>query len=105
MTVTDEGPDVSDRALGATHHAPRRKPGLLARLLDRWWAGRGRQVAVDPEPGFRPEREPEPEPGFRSEPEPEGEPEPAEAPAPQASALVGALESLGRAHHRPYSRA
>jgi hypothetical protein len=51
------------------------------------------------------------------EPEPESEPEPApepvaEAPSPSEpvalngeEALVAALDSLGMAHHRPYSRA
>jgi hypothetical protein len=63
---------------------------------------------VEPEPPL------EPEPAPAAEPEPEPEPElaaeqpPAEAitePPPTEAALTAALDSLGQAHHRPYSRA
>jgi hypothetical protein len=65
-------------------------------------------VAVEPEPEPEPEPvavEPEPEPVAIVEPEPE--PEPA-APALDAdgveAVLVGVLDDLGSAHHRPFSR-
>jgi hypothetical protein len=73
---------------------------------------------VDPEPVREPDPEPEPvrepEPDATREPEPE-DPEP-EAPEAQTSepetpaldptaALTAALDSLGQAHHRPFSRA
>jgi len=53
--------------------------------------------------------EPPPEPVAVDPPEPEvTEPEPEPVPPPDASgteaALTAALESLGQAHHRPYSR-
>ncbi|MBV9424949.1 MAG: hypothetical protein JOZ98_18710 [Solirubrobacterales bacterium] len=47
--------------------------------------------------------DPEPEPPI---PEPvTPEPEPADAELDAGAALAGALDSLGQAHHRPYSRA
>jgi len=63
-----------------------------------------------PEPAPEPELQAEGEVPAESEPEPERvpdpEPEPArtEKPATEA-ALTAALDSLGQAHHRPYSRA
>jgi hypothetical protein len=39
------------------------------------------------------------------EPKPESQPPPVEAPTDAAAVLAAALESLGRAHHRPFSRA
>ena len=81
------------------------------------------EPAPEPEPALEPERELEPAPELELEPEPEPEPDltpepeaspeplpvagetPAtEAPATEA-ALSAALDSLGQAHHRPYSRA
>jgi len=80
--------------------------------------------AAAPEPDPEPESEPEPSrPGFwgrmfrRRPPEPQSEPEPepvAEAPPPEplpaiqaaagAAVLASALDALGSAHHRPFSR-
>jgi hypothetical protein len=64
--------------------------------------------AISLAPGGPPARLASPEP---AEPEP-AEPEPPVAPRepigrqdPPAAALDAALDSLGRAHHRPYSRA
>jgi hypothetical protein len=51
-----------------------------------------------------PPPEPEPAPPLEPEPAPPLEPEPA-PPLSGEDALVAALDSLGRAHHRPYSRA
>ncbi len=74
-------------------------------------------VAIEPEPEPEPaaaELEPEPVAEAPAEPEPEPEPvavepEPvAVEPEPRPTgeeALVAALDSLGMAHHRPYSRA
>jgi hypothetical protein len=83
---------------------PAKRPGMFARLLA--------MLVGKPEP--------EPEIVLRAliaepEPEPVAEPEPAPAPEPEApslsvelanaeSALVAALDSLGQAHHRPFSR-
>jgi hypothetical protein len=51
-----------------------------------------------------PEGVPEPMPAASAQPEPEPEPSAAPAGATEA-ALTAALDSLGQAHHRPYSRA
>jgi hypothetical protein len=83
--VTDPVPDLPSSA-PAIAAAPSR--GLLSRL--RWpWRGRGRTPAP-------PVTEPEPAP----------EPAPLdEAGQAARAALDAALDSLGAAHHRPYSRA
>jgi hypothetical protein len=89
-----------------------RRAGLFARLRTRF---KPEPVAVVPKPEATPEPVapvPEPEPApepVAVEPEPtaeEPEPEPAvEEPEVDASEiLVAALDSLGQAHHRPYSR-
>ena len=76
------------------------------------------EAEPQPEPWPAPETERLPEPEVITEPELQAEPEPAPEPqsvAPEApagtempateAALTAALESLGQAHHRPYSRA
>jgi hypothetical protein len=92
-----------------------RQPGFFARLFARF---RGRTeaavvLAEEPEPEREgvPEAEAVPEADVVEpeavEPEPESVPEPdatAVAPDPEA-VLMAALDSLGQAHHRPYSRA
>jgi len=67
---------------------------------------RKRQLLFTPEPNAEPEPAPDAQhqPASEPHPEPAAQPEPPPPPAPQASALVEALDSLGRAHHRPYSR-
>jgi hypothetical protein len=94
------------------------KRGFWARLF-----GRKKPAPVAPEPvaeepepepepvAEEPEPEPEPEPTFGTieweipepvaEEEPEPEPEP---PADPAAVLHGMLDTLGAAHHRPFSR-
>jgi hypothetical protein len=104
-----------------TPEPPRR--GLLARLF--------RRRAAEPEPSpadraggateddsatplaesprvatgpARSSAEPEPDPQPPAEPEPAPEPEPEPARDPLESVLTSALDSLGAAHHRPFSR-
>jgi hypothetical protein len=95
------------------------RPGMLGRLLLMF---RRRPeigtVAPEPEPEAEaavaepvvsPEPAESPEPISAAEPaavapEPVPEPEPAAAPPLGQEALAAALDSLGRAHHRPYSR-
>jgi hypothetical protein len=49
--------------------------------------------------------EAEPEPVVEADPEPVAETQPAPPQVTGEDALVAALDSLGMAHHRPYSRA
>lgn len=76
---------------------PEPRRGFFARLF-----GRKRRPVPLPEPDAV--VDPEPEPVAAPEPEPApvaiAEPEPSDA----AAALHAALDSLGAAHHRPYSR-
>ena len=63
------------------------------------------EPAETPDPLPEPEPEPEPEPLPEPVEEPESEPEPAaEMPDPTV-VLESVLDSLGQAHHRPFSRA
>jgi hypothetical protein len=92
---------------------PEKRPGMFARLLA-WLVGTPepepeivlRELTAEPEP----ERVSEPEPAEPVEPVAEAEPVAVEAPSLAAeladaeSALVAALDSLGQAHHRPFSR-
>jgi hypothetical protein len=88
--------------------AARPKVGLLARLFRR------RAIADVAEPDPAPiavlepvaEPEPEPEPVAIIEPEPDAvaAPEPALDHARVEAVLVGVLDDLGSAHHRPFSR-
>jgi hypothetical protein len=65
-------------------------------------------VAGAPEPEPEPELAPEPEPVVAAEPEPAPTPEPQAdgplTPSGAQAALESALEALGSAHHRPFSR-
>jgi len=82
--------------------APSPRGGLLGRLRLRF-RGPAAQVAVAPPPPVVDPPPPVPEP----EPVPEPvAPEPAADAAPNpAAVLTAALDSLGQAHHRPFSRA
>jgi outer membrane biosynthesis protein TonB len=72
-------------------------------------------VAEEPPPAPDPEPAPEPEPEPEPEPQPEPEPLPDPEPAPEApeqrdtsneqQVLENVLDTLGQAHHRPFSRA
>jgi hypothetical protein len=97
---------------------PVRRQGLVARLLSLFSP---RSIELEPvqpaPPALKEPVEPEPEPKPTAEPEPEPEPEPHPEPEPivaehqpepdggTAHVLVAALDSLGTAHHRPFSRA
>jgi hypothetical protein len=89
----------------------RRRPALAADAPV-WVAGAPEAEPVEPEPvepePVEPERvEPEPV-AAEPEPQPDPEPEPAEGapltPTSAQAALESALEALGSAHHRPFSR-
>ncbi|MCW2994531.1 MAG: hypothetical protein JWQ18_2026 [Conexibacter sp.] len=92
---------VEEEVAAAPPVAAERRRGLFARLLRR----RAEAVAVaEPEPVVAME---EPEPVVVAEPEPvavEPEPEPAEPAIDVEAVLVGVLDDLGSAHHRPFSR-
>jgi hypothetical protein len=84
----------------------RRRPALAADAPV-WVAGAPEPEPVEPEPVEPEPVEPEPEP-VAAEPEPQPDPEPAEGapltPTSAQAALESALEALGSAHHRPFSR-
>jgi hypothetical protein len=80
-------------AEGPAPAAPRRS--WFSRLFRREPAAPHEPVGAEPEPEAL-------EP-IAVEPEPEPEPQPAE-PDPLEVVLTGALDSLGAAHHRPFSR-
>jgi hypothetical protein len=89
---------------------PRRKRRWLSRLFG--WEERERRaataVAVE-QPVWVTGAPPEPEPVVAEEPAATAEPEPIAEPAAvdrdnAQAALEGALEALGSAHHRPFSR-
>jgi hypothetical protein len=79
-----------------------RKLGLLARMR-RWFRSAS---AAEPETRIELDPPPEPlEPAPPSEPVEPPEPEPVgESPPSPEAALTAALDSLGQAHHRPFSR-
>jgi hypothetical protein len=102
-------PDV---APAAPAPGPEKRPGLFARLIA-MLVGKAepepeivlRELTAEPEPVA------EPAPSPVAESEPVAEPAPALEPpslaaelAEAESALVAALDSLGQAHHRPFSR-
>jgi hypothetical protein len=113
--VAEPAPKVTEPAPRIAEPAPR--VGFFARLF-----GRNRRLAEVAQPLVEPEPEPvgalatEAEAAADANPEPKVEPEPLSEPAPapeQAAepqpnvpvdALTGALDSLGMAHHRPFSR-
>jgi hypothetical protein len=113
LTVTEEEapPDVAPQATTQPAREPEPepgepRPGLFARMFA--WRRKPADTepaAVEPEPAAVEPATPEPEPvAVEPPPEPAPQPEPTAAPTGEA-ALVAALDSLGMAHHRPYSRA
>jgi hypothetical protein len=91
--VEEEEPPAVEEPPEETPPEPEPRPGLFARLFGRW-----RRPAVSE--GVAVESAPEPEEPVLEEPPPE---DPA---VPEAeAALTAALDSLGQAHHRPFSRA
>jgi hypothetical protein len=96
-----EVPEPPKPTLEAAPPPPRQS---MMRLLLGLWR---RRTAADPVPGVDPPPTAwaEPAPAEPEPPEPEPEPEPVVPPEPDGSAiLMAALESMGQAHHRPYSR-
>jgi hypothetical protein len=104
-------PAHEPESVAVVPEAPRR-PGRFARFRLPF---RRRPEVIEPEPeppepaAAEPEPEPQPEPEPVAEPTPEPLSESPPAPEPAKltgeNALVAALDSLGMAHHRPYSRA
>jgi hypothetical protein len=112
----------------AAEPQPPSRPGVLARLFAAFRRSPApepalelepapkpeRTLAADPDPAPEPQPQPQPQPAPGPQPAPEAEveaeaapsPEPQVAPedSPNQRALTAALDSLGRAHHRPYSR-
>ena len=104
-----QGTDIPPQA---TVPAPRE--GFLARLRVWWHTGRwstSAEPAAAPEPAIAPavvsEPDPESEPGPSAIAPPEVEPDVSAPAAPDPElegVLVGVLDDLGAAHHRPFSR-
>jgi hypothetical protein len=87
---------------------PPRRPGPFGRLI-RWLKGQSApesvEVGVEPVPVEPVPVEPVQEEPAQEEPAPANPPASADLPASaDAAALEEALESLGQAHHRPFSR-
>ena len=103
LTATEPGPPGTAAALAPDGPADLaqagrdgERTGLLGRLLERLWRRSPAEQMPDHSAA-------DPEAGAAQQPgagEPESELEPASA----ARALGAALDSLGMAHHRPYSR-
>jgi hypothetical protein len=90
----------------AEEPSPPTRPGFFARFFRRT---RAPEEAGGPEHGVEAEHGVEPEPQGAPEPAPEPptpdpEPDPAPAVAHAQAVLEDALEALGSAHHRPFSR-
>jgi hypothetical protein len=89
--------------------APAPKRGLFARWFGRRKTAEAPPVAQTPAPAAETPPDPEPAPPD-PEPQPDPEPEPGEHPPPHHDAqtalaiLEAALDRLGAAHHRPFSR-
>jgi hypothetical protein len=112
----DETETETDTDTEPTLTPPVRRPGPFARLM-RWLKGPAEPASVsepvepepvEPEP-VEPEPVEQPVPVEAASAEPiQEEPAAVEPPAPEkapaAAALEEALESLGQAHHRPFSR-
>ena len=82
------------------------RPGFFSRLFGRWRREPVPEAAAEPKPEQEPESEVDVEPLPAAEAASEVGPSPAFAAVPDPeAALNAALDSLGQAHHRPYSRA
>lgn len=93
------GPAVVEPEAVASEGAepPTARPGLFARLF--------RRRAAEPAPvAALPAPVAEPEPVAAEPPQPEPDPEPQLDVAEALAALEGVLDTLGAAHHRPFSR-
>ena len=94
----DDPPEPEPEPLPAAwDRVPEPSRERLARLLMRFRRGRAAQDAV-PAAVASPVGPPEPEP------DPEPETPPVDDAPDRSAVLMAALESMGQAHHRPYSR-
>jgi len=96
VAVTDTAEEPAVEAEGAPEPAPTPKRGFLARLFSRRQAIE--EAAAIAEPAAEPA--PVPDPAPIAEPAPT----PTLAGADVEAVLVGVLDNLGAAHHRPFSR-
>jgi hypothetical protein len=102
----EPGPDIAPEPMPVAPPPPPqpRQGGLLGRLFGRFRAPQPVAIALEPPApapvAVAPEPEPEPEPvAVAPEPEPVVVPD-----VDHEAVLVAALDSLGQAHHRPFSR-
>ena len=109
--VEEEPPVAEEEPPVVPDPPPAPRPGFFARLFGRRRGaekprvdGNSDPVPPDPEAADDPPAAALPTRRRQVSAPPQPDPEPPAPPAPQASALVEALDSLGRAHHRPYSR-
>ena len=120
LTATIEGeepapepePEPDPEPEPAAVAEPPKRKNWLVRIFGRREALAGQPVWVTGAQQAEPEPQPQPEPEPELEPEPEPEPEPIVVEADNGAldregaqaALEDALEALGSAHHRPFSR-
>jgi hypothetical protein len=97
LEATVAGPEIEEPQVEEPAHVPARRPGFFARLF-----GGGARASVPP-PLSPEQASAAPEPVAVPEPEPEPVKD-ALAPVDAAAALEAALDSLGQAHRRPFSR-
>jgi hypothetical protein len=100
------GETETDTDTEPTLTPPVRRPGPFARLM-RWLKGPAEPASVSEPVEPEPVEQPVPVEAASAEPiqeEPAAVEPPAPEEAPAAAALEEALESLGQAHHRPFSR-
>jgi hypothetical protein len=96
---------VPRRGMFARFRLFRRKPTDVPELVGDAVAEPDPIAQPEPDPIAELEPEPDPEPVAEAPPEPEPPAPPAPPQLTGEDALNAALESLGMAHHRPYSRA
>jgi hypothetical protein len=88
------------------------RPRFIDRLRDLFLGPRRQPIVLSPAPAAGPVPLAEPAPAPAAEPAPAPAPPsaleptaPADPPVDAEAALLAALDSLGQAHHRPFSRA
>jgi hypothetical protein len=99
LEATVAGPETEEPQVEEPAPVPARRPGFFARLF-----GSGARASVPP-PVAPEQASAAPEPVAVPEPRPERKPvEEDLSPVDAAAALEAALDSLGQAHRRPFSR-